>query len=54
MATRANAKSVIANSCWSVTATLAYSGLSVLSAPVYLHYLGVAQYGIRGRHERRL
>jgi O-antigen/teichoic acid export membrane protein len=25
---------------------LAYTALSVLSAPVYLHYLGVAQYGI--------
>lgn len=43
---RANSKSIVANSSWSVGATIAYTSLSILSAPVYLHYLGVNQYGI--------
>jgi O-antigen/teichoic acid export membrane protein len=46
MATRTSGNLIIENSSWNVGATIAYTALSLLSAPAYLHFLGVNQYGI--------
>ena len=46
MVRRTSGKSIMANSSWSVGAYLVYTALSLLSAPVYIRYMGVNQYGI--------
>ncbi len=46
MALRTSGKSIIANSSWNVGANIAYTILSLLSAPLYLRHLGISQYGI--------
>jgi O-antigen/teichoic acid export membrane protein len=39
-------RSLIQNSAWNVGANLAYTALMLASAPMYLRYLGINQYGI--------
>lgn len=46
MEARTTGKLIIANSSWSAGAAIAYTVLAILSAPLYLHHLGINQYGI--------